>query len=105
MAFFSFQAEVESFARAIYEFQQDTGNKKVSCIESTLQELVDHVIATKPINISLLNVSKRKTRAAASASSYFYDSSWLIDTDKFPKAIAHFEEVIANFQTIDSSLQ
>ncbi len=105
MASLSLPAKAESLARAIHEFQRDTGNKKASCIESTLQELVDHIAATKPKKSPLLDVPKRKTRASASASSRFYDFSWITDPDKFPEAVARFEEVVANSRTMDSSLQ
>ena len=105
MAFLSLPAEAESLACAIHEFQHDISNKKASHIESTLQELVDRVAATEPINSPLLDVPKKKTRAAASASSRFYNSSWLTDTDKFPEAVARFKELIANSQVMDSSLQ
>ena len=105
MAFLSLSAEAKSLARAIHEFQHDTGNKKASHIDSALQELVDCVAATEPINSPLLGVSKRKTRAATSASSRFYDFSWLTNADKFPKAVARLKEITANSQVMDSSLQ
>lgn len=105
MVFLPFPAEAKSLARAIRKFQYDTGNKKASRIESTLQELVDHIDATEPINLPLRNITRKKTRTAASASSYFYDSSWFIDTGKFPEAIARFEELIADSRTMDSALQ
>lgn len=104
MALFSLLAEAEGLAHTIYVFQRDTGNRKASCINSALQELVDHVTATEPINLLLLNVFKGKTRAATSTSSHIYDSSWLTNVDKFPKAVAHFEEIIANTQVMDFSL-
>ena len=104
MAFFSLPAEAESLARAIHEFQRDTGNNKASRINSTLQELVDCVAATEPDPL-FLDVSKRKTRAAASASSRFYDSSWLTNADKFPEAVTYFKDITANSQVMDSSLQ
>ena len=105
MAFFSLPAEVESLAHTIHEFQHDTGNKKASHIDSAFQELVDRVAATEPINSLLLGVSKRKTRAATSASSCFYNSSWLTNADKFPKAVARLKEITANSQVMDSSLK
>lgn len=105
MALLSLPAKAENFAHAIYEFQCDTGNKKAFCIKTTLQELVDHVAATEPINSLLLDVPKRKTRAVASTSFRFYDSSWLINTNKFFETIAHFKKLITNSQTIDSFLQ
>ena len=105
MALLSLPTEAESLARAIHEFQRDTGHKKPSRIESTLQELVDRVAATKPINLPRLDVRKRKTRAASSASSRFYDLSWLINTDKFPEAVARFVEIIADSHSMNSSLQ
>lgn len=105
MAFRSLPAEAESLACAIHEFQLNTGNKKASCINPTLQELVNRVAATEPINRPLISVSKRKTRVATSASSRFYDSSWLTDADKFPRAVACFDEITANSQIKDSSFQ
>ncbi len=105
MASLSLPAKAESLARAIHEFQRNIGNKKASRIESTLQELVDRIAATEPKNSPLLNVSKRKTRASASTSSRFYDSSWITNADKFSEAVARFEEVVANSRTMDSSLQ
>ena len=96
MAFFSFLAEAKNPTCAIYKFQRDTGNKKVFCIDFTLQELINHIAATESINPSLLNISKKKIRAVASALPYFYNSSWLINTDKFLKAIARFEELMTN---------
>ncbi len=105
MAFCSLPAEVESLARAIHKFQCDTSNKKAFCIDPTLPELVNRVVATKPINRSLLNILRRRTREAAIASSRFYNSSWLIDTDKFSRTVAHFDEITVNSQIIDFSLQ
>ena len=105
MALLSLPAEVESLARAIYEFQRDTGHKKASCIKFTLQELVNRVAATESINPPRLDIPKRKTRTALCASSRFYNSSWLINTDKFSEAVACFAEIIADYHTIDSSLQ
>lgn len=35
----------------------------------------------------------------------FYDPSWLTDVDKFLAAVSRFEEIIANSQLMDSSLQ
>ena len=105
MALLFLPVEAESLACVIHEFQRDIGNKKASRIESTLQELVDRIAATKPKNPLLLDVLKRKTRVAASTFSCFYDSSWITYVDKFPEAVVCFEEVVANPQTIDSSLQ
>ncbi len=75
MALLSLPAEAESLARAIREFQRNTGHKKASCIEFTLQELIDRMATTEPINPPCLNVLKRKMRAALSTSTPFYDSS------------------------------
>lgn len=105
MALLSLLAEAESLVRAIHKFQRDTGHKKASRIESTLQEIVDRVATTEPKNPPHLDVPKRKTRAASSASSCFYDSSWLTDTDQFSEAVACFAKIIADARTIDSSLQ
>ena len=105
MALLSLPVEAESLARAIHEFQRDTGHRKASRIESTLQELVDYVAATELINLPRLDVPKRKTRAVSSTSPHFYDSSWLTNTDKFPEAVARFAEIIADSHTMDSSLQ
>lgn len=105
MAFFSLLAEAESFTHDIYKFQSDIGNKKASQIDSTLQKLIERIAIIGFLNLSLLNVSKRKIRTVASASSHFYDFSWLIDTDKFPVAVACFEKIIANSQIMESSLQ
>lgn len=104
MAFFSLPTEAKRLARTIYKFPRNIGNKKASCIEFTLQELVDHIATIKPINPPLFDIFKRKTRAAASTSSCFYNSFWFTNADKFSKAIVCFEEIIANSQTIDSSL-
>lgn len=49
-------------------------------------------------------LSKRCTRAARGPSP-FYDSSWLTNIDKFPAAVSRFNEILADFQVIDSSLQ
>ena len=105
MTSLSLPAEAESLARAIHEFQRDTGNKKASRIDSILQRLVERVAATDPLSSPLLEALKRKTKAAASVFSCFYNPSWLTDTDKFPAAIARFEEIIADSQMMDSSLQ
>lgn len=105
MVFLSLPAEVKSLAHAIYKFQRDIGNKKASCINFTLQELVNFVVSTKLINTPLFNISKRKTRAAASVSSQFYDSSWLTNVNKFLKAVVCFKEIIANSQVMDSFFQ
>ena len=105
MAFFSLPAEVESLTRAIHEFQRDIGHKKASRIKSTLQELIDRVATTEPINPPHLDVPKRKTRTALCTSSRFYNSSWLTNTDKFLEAVACFAEIIADYHTMDSSLQ
>lgn len=105
MAFFPFPAKAEIFARAIHEFQRNTGDKKTFRINSALQELINRVAAIKPRDSPLLDISKRRIRAAKSASSHFYDTSWLTDTDKFPKTVAHFKEITANSQIIDSCLQ
>ena len=61
--------------------------------------------ATEPINPLRLDVPKRKTRVASSASSRFYDLSWLTNTDKFPEAVACFAEIIADSRAMDSFLQ
>lgn len=103
MAFFSLPAEAESLTHIIYEFQHDTSNKKASHIDFALQELVDCIAAIEPINSLLLGVSKRKTRAAISAFSCFYDASWFTNADKFSKAVARLKEITANFQVMDSS--
>lgn len=105
MAFYSHSVKVKSLAHAIHKFQHNTGNKKASCINFTLQELVNCVAATKPINLPLFDVSKRKTKVAVSASSCFYDFFWLTNTNKFPRVVAHFNKIIANSQIMDSSLQ
>lgn len=105
MALLSLPIEAESLARAIHKFQRDTGNRKASRIGITLQELVNRVATTKLINPPLFDIPRQKTRAVVSASSCFYDSSWLTNADKFPEAIARFKEVIANSQIMDSSLQ
>ena len=105
MALLSLPAEAESLARAIHEFQRNTGHRKASRVESTLQELVDRVAATEPINPPRVDVPKRKTRTASSTSCRFYDSSWFTDTDKFPEVVARFAELIADTHTMDSSLQ
>ena len=97
--------EAESLVHAIHEFQRYTSNKKASRIDSTLHKLVERIAITNSLNSRLLDASKRKTRAAASAFSCFYDPSWLTDIDKFPIAVARFEEIITNFQIMDSSLQ
>lgn len=105
MAFYSLPAETKSLARTIYKFKHNTGNKKAFCMDSTLQELVNCVAAIGPINPPLLDVPKKRIKVAASASSRFYDSSWLTDTDKFPRAVAHFDKIISNSQIMDFSLQ
>lgn len=105
MTSLSLPVEAESFAQAIHKFQRDTGNKKASCIESTLQELINRIAATEPKNSPVLDILKNKTIASASTSSRFYDSSWIIDPDKFSGVVAHFEEVVANSGTMDSSFQ
>ncbi len=105
MAFRSLLAEAKSLARAIYKFQRNTGNKKIPYINPTLSELIDRVSVTKPINPHLLDIPKKKTKVAISASSRYYDSFWLTDADKFPRAVACFNKIIANSQIMDSSLQ
>ncbi len=105
MALLSLPIETESLARAIHKFQCDIGNRKASCIKITLQELVNRVATTKPINPPFFDIPRRKTRAVVYASSRFYDSSWLTNADKFPETITRFKEVIANSQIMDSSLQ
>ncbi len=47
---------------------------------------------------------KRRTKTAREPSPS-YDPSWLTDTDKFPAAISRFEEITADSQVMDSSLQ
>lgn len=105
MTFFFLPVEAESVVCAIHKFQRNTVYKKTSCINSTLQELIDRIAATKPINLPLLDIPKRKLRITASASSRFYDSSWLTDVDKFLEIVTHFEEIIANSQNIDFALK
>lgn len=105
VAFFSLPSEAESLACTIYEFQRNMGNKKASCIDSALHKLVNRLAAIMPINPHLLDVSKKKIRITAFASSRFYNSSYLIDRDKFPTTISRFKKITANFQGMDSSLQ
>lgn len=105
MAFYFLLVKAKSLARAIYEFQRDIGNKKASYINFTLEELVDCVDAIELINLSFLDVSKRKIRIATFASSHFYNSFWLTNADKFAKVVAYFEKIIANSQILDSELQ
>ncbi len=104
MAFHYLPAETESFAYTIHKFQRNTSNKKTSHIDPTLQKLVNCVADTELINPPLFDVSKKKTRAAAFASSRFYNSSWFTDADKFPEVVARFEEVMVISQVMDSSL-
>lgn len=59
----------------------------------------------EPINPLRLDVPKRKPRAVLSASSCFYDLSWLTNTDKFLETVARFAEMIADSHAMDSSLQ
>lgn len=105
MAFPLLSAEAKSLAHAIHKFLRKTGNKKASHIKSTLQKLVNCIAATEAINSPLLNILKRKTKAAESAFSRFYNSSWLTDTDKFCTIVTRFEELIANSQIMDSFFQ
>lgn len=70
-----------------------------------LQDLIDCIAATKVKDPPLFDVSKKRTRATRSASSHFYDAFLLTDVDKFPKAVACFEEIAANSQIMDSSIQ
>lgn len=81
----------------------NTGNQKASCIDSVLQGLVDCIVVIEPLNLSLFNAPKKKTRVIISASSCFYDLSWLTDANKFLEAITYFVEIIANSQVIDFS--
>lgn len=104
MSFLPLLGEVKSFARAIHKFQHDTGNKKTSCINSALQDFVDYVTATELKDLPLLDVFKKKTRAARSGSSRFYNTSWFIDIDKFPRAVARFGKIFANSQIRISSI-
>lgn len=105
VASFSLPSEAESLACTIYKFQRNTGNKKASCIDSAFQKLVNRLAATMRIDSHLLDVPKKKIRITAFASSRFYDSSYLIDGDKFPATISRFKEMTANFQGMDLSLQ
>lgn len=82
-----------------------TRNKKASYIKSILQELVNYIAATKLINLFLHNIHKNKSRVAVSIFSQFYNSYWLIDTNKFPKIIVYFKKLIADFWIIDSTIQ
>lgn len=105
MTFLSFSREAKSLAHNIYEIQYDTSNRKAFHIDLALQDLVNCVAATKSKDSPLLDIFKRRTRAAKSASSCFYDISWLTDVDKFPEAVAHFKKISTNFQIMDSSIQ
>ena len=105
MASFSLLVEVQSLTRAIHNFQHNICNKKAFYIETILQELVNSVASTKLINFSCLDLPKKKTRAATSTSSHFYNFFWLTNANKFPKGVACSEKVIVNSQTIDSPLQ
>lgn len=105
MAFLSFLAEAKSLAYTIHKFQCSTSNKKASRIDFVLQRLVDRIAITELLNFPLLDTLKKKIRVAASASSCFYDPSWLINTDKCPVAVAHFDKIITNFQVLDSFFQ
>ena len=103
MTFFFLSIEAESLTHAIHEFQYDTSNKIAFCINLILKKLVDCVAATKLINPPLVSISKKKTRVATSASSYFYNSSWLTNVNKFPRTVAYFDKITANSQIIDFS--
>lgn len=100
--FHSFLIEVKSLAYIIHKFLCNTSNKKNSCIHSILQELIDCIAATKLINAYLLDISKKKIRAALFAFSRYYDSFWLTDIEKFPRPDTHFAKITANFQIMDS---
>lgn len=89
----------------MHKFQCDTNNKTASYINFALQEFVDRIAITKPINFPLLDVSNKKTKVATSASFHFYDSSLLIDIDKFSKAVFCFGEIITDSQVMDTFFQ
>lgn len=105
MAFFSLSTEAKSFAYAIQKFQYNTRNNKVFRINSTLQKLVNRVVATELINPLLFSISKRKTKVVASVSSGFYNFSRLTNADKLLKPVAHFKKITTNSQVKNSSLQ
>ncbi len=104
MALLSLPIEAKSLAHAIHKFQRNIDNRKVFCIKTTLQELVDRMAASELINPPFLNIPKRKTRVIVSTFSRFYDSSQLTNADTFPEVIARFKKVIVNSQTMGSSL-
>ena len=66
-----------------------------------MQAFVDSLIPPFLLEPSL---PKRRTRAAREPSPS-YDSSWLTDADKFPATVSRFEEITANSEIMDSSLQ
>lgn len=105
LAFLPSSTEAESLARAIHKFQNNTGHRKASRINLALQDLVDRLAATDSKVSSSSSFSKRATRASRSASPRFYDSSWLINTDAFPRAVARLKEIVARSQSMDSSIQ
>ena len=95
------ESKAASFACAIAEFQQDTGRTKRSRIDPGLQTFVDSLV---PPFLLEPTPPKRRTRTAGEPSPS-YNSSWLTDTDKFPEAVSHFEEITANSKIMESSLQ
>lgn len=71
MVSFFLSIEAKSLACTIHEFQCNTSNKKISCMNTALQTLVDCIITTKLIDCHLLDIPRRKTRAVASTSLFF----------------------------------
>lgn len=71
----------------------------------SLQKLIDYIVATKPKNFSLFDISKKKIRVARSDFSHFYKAFWLTDVDKFLEPVARFGYITTKSQVMNSSIQ
>ncbi len=98
---FPTESKAASLTRAIAEFQRDTGRTKRFRINPDLQAFVNSLLSLLLLKPALPKCCTRATREPLPS----YDCSWLIDPDKFPAAMSRFEEIIANSQVIDTSLQ
>ena len=95
------ESKAAFLARAIAEFQRDTGRTKCSRIDLGLQTFVDYFVPP----FLLERTPPKQCTKTVKEPLLSYDPSWLTDTNKFPEAVSRFEKITANSKIMDSSLQ